>query len=133
LPLAVDVSAGQAHESTRFEEVLNLTKVSQPRGRPRTRPGALAGDKAYSSKEIRRWLKRHKIEAVIPTKANEERDPNFDKESYKKRNIIERCIGWLKEARRLATRYEKLAVNFLAMVKLAIIRRVLLRYLPDSA
>jgi transposase len=48
---------------------------------------------------------------------------NFDKETYRRRSVIERCIGWLKESRRIGTRFEKLAVNFLAMIKLAIIRR----------
>lgn len=132
-PLAVAVSPGQTHESTNFEEVLNITRIRQPQGRPRTRPAALAGDKAYSSKAIKDWLKQHKIEPVIPSKANQERDPNFDKEAYVKRNIVERCIGWLKEARRIATRYEKLAVSFLAMIKLEIIRRILLLDLPDRA
>ncbi|MCH7597333.1 MAG: transposase, partial [Planctomycetes bacterium] len=42
---------------------------------------------------------------------------------YRQRNVVERCSNWLKEARRIATRYEKMAVNFLAMAKLAIIRR----------
>jgi transposase len=43
----------------------------------------------------------------------------FDKVRYKARNVVERLIGWLKERRRLATRFEKLAVNFLAMIKIA--------------
>ena len=46
-------------------------------------------------------------------------NPRFDRGRYRERNIIERVVGWLKESRRLATRYEKLAVNFLAVVKLA--------------
>jgi transposase len=47
----------------------------------------------------------------------------FDKDSYRKRSIIEQCIGWLKECRRIGTRFEKLAINFLAMIKLAFIDR----------
>lgn len=116
-----------------FDEMMAITKIPQPRGRPRARPSALAGDKAYSSKKIRDWLKGHKIESVIPTRQDETRDDSFDREKYRRRNIIERCIGWLKEARRVATRYEKLAVSFASMIKLAIIRRILLRDLPDSA
>jgi transposase len=46
----------------------------------------------------------------------------FDREAYRRRNVVERCVGWLKENRRLATRFEKLAVNFLALVQLAMIR-----------
>lgn len=44
---------------------------------------------------------------------------------YRGRNVVERCVGWLKEARSVATRYEKLAVNYLQMVKLAIVQRYL--------
>ena len=46
----------------------------------------------------------------------------FDREKYKGRNVVERCIGWIKECRAVATRFEKLAVNYLATVKLAMIR-----------
>ncbi|AMV39237.1 hypothetical protein VT85_17500 [Planctomyces sp. SH-PL62] len=60
---------------------------------------------------------------MIPTRKDQRRNPRFDAEAYRRRNIVERCILWLKENRRLATRFEKLAVNFLAMVKLAMIRR----------
>ncbi len=129
----MEVSPGQTHESTNFAEVMNFIRVPQTVGRPRTRPSALAGDKAYCSKPIRDWLKQHKIAPIIPTKSNQEPDPDFDKESYAKRSIVECCIGWLKEARRIATRYEKLAVSFLAMIKLEIIRRILLGGLPDRA
>lgn len=124
----MEVSPGQAHESQWFEPVLNAVRIKQPIGRPRRRPYRLAGDKAYSSKAIRAWLRRHKIEAVIPQRCDQRerhrgRPLEFDAETYRQRNVVERCINWLKEARRLATRYEKLAVNFLAMAKLAIIRR----------
>ena len=51
--------------------------------------------------------------------------------SYRRRNIVERLVGWLKENRRLATHYEKLAVNFLAIVKLAMFQRSL-RVLDSS-
>jgi transposase len=64
---------------------------------------------------------------VIPTRQDQRRNPHFDKEAYRRRNAVERCVSWLKESRRLATRHEKLAVNVLAMVKLAMIRRCLLQ------
>jgi transposase len=60
---------------------------------------------------------------VIPTRKDQRPNPRFDKATYKRRNVIERCIGWIKENRRVGTRFEKLAINFLAMVKLAMIRR----------
>ena len=95
------------------------------RGRPRRRPRRLAGDKGYSYPRIRRYLRRRGIKAVIPTRKDQRRNPRFDKETYRRRNVVERCVNWLKESRRLGTRHEKLAVNFLAMVKLAMIRRCL--------
>ena len=88
----------------------------------RRRPGAVAGDKAYSMSWIRTWLSRRGIEAVIPTKTDQVRQ-RFNKRKYRRRNVVERCIGWLKWCRRVATRYEKLAESYLAMVKLAIIQR----------
>jgi transposase len=80
---------------------------------------------------IRSWLRERGIQAVIPQKSDElerhrGRPLNFDKTAYRQRNIIERRVGWLKECRRLGTRYDKLAVSYLGMVKLACIRS----YLP---
>lgn len=89
----------------------------------RRRPGRLAGDKGYSYPSVRRWLRRHRVMAVIPTRSDQRSDPRFDRTGYRKRNVIERCVNWLKENRRLGTRYEKLAVSFVAMAKLAMIRR----------
>jgi len=60
---------------------------------------------------------------VIPTRSNQTAEADFDGGAYRRRNVVERCVNWLKENRRLGTRYEKLAVNFLAMAKLAMIRR----------
>jgi transposase len=57
----------------------------------------------------------------------------FDKETYRKRASVEQSIGWIKECRRIATRYEKLAVSFLSMVKLAFIRYYFKKYLSDTA
>ncbi|MEM1356203.1 MAG: transposase, partial [Planctomycetota bacterium] len=60
------------------------------------------------------------------------RPPTFDREAYRRRNVIERCIGWLKHARRIATRYEKTAVNFMAMLKLAMIQHYFKTHLRDT-
>ena len=130
LPLAVHVSAGQRHESSQFEETLNAVRIPQPVGRPRTRPKRLAGDKGYSYPAIRDWLRNHHIQAVIPQREDQRkrhrgRPLSFDKAAYRQRNVIERCVGWLKECRAVVTRFDKLAVNFLATVKLAIIQRYL--------
>ena len=58
---------------------------------------------------------------MIPTKSNEPRDPAFDREAYRERNRVERLINRLKQFRRIATRYEKRAVNYLAMVTIGMI------------
>jgi transposase len=131
LPMAVTVTAGQRHESTQFEAVMGRVRVPGRVGRPRRRPRRLAGDKGYSYPRIRRYLRRRGIKAVIPTRKDQRRLPSFDKPAYRRRNVVERCIGWLKESRRLATRFEKLAENFLAMVKLAMLERLMKTLLPD--
>jgi len=135
LPLAIEVSAGQCHESKWFEPVMNAVRIPQLTGRPRTRPGALAGDKGYSCKWIRDWLQQHKIRVVIPRKSNEHCDDRmaFNKDDYRRRCVVECCIGWLKECRRIATRFEKLAINFLAMLKLAMIEQYLRYDFSDRA
>ena len=119
VPLGALVTAGQAHESKHFEALMDTVKI-----RRRRRPDAVAGDRAYSVNRIRRWLSVRGIEAVIPTKRTQHRQP-LNRRKYRRRNVVERCIGWLKECRRVATRYEKLADSYLAMVKLAMIQRCL--------
>jgi transposase len=90
-------------------------------------PGKLAGDKGYSYDRIRQHLECCGIEPVIPRKSNQPRPlgEQFDKKTYKKRSRIECAVGWLKECRRLGTRYEKLAVSFLAFMKLAFMLKYL--------
>jgi transposase len=137
IPLGVHVTAGQTHEAKGFEAVVNAVRIPQPFGRPRTRPFRLAGDKGYDIPRIRQWLRRHSITAIIPEKHKPHgRKPGrpfqFDRDTYRRRNVIERSIGWLKHARRIATRFEKLAVNFLAMLKLAMIQRYFKIYLRDT-
>jgi len=117
---------------------MDRVAIPQPMGRPRLRPERLAGDKGYSSARIRRWLKAHKIQPIIPIKDDQvdlqRKNPlPFDKKSYRRRSTIEQCVGWLKEARRVGTRFEKLAINFLAMLKLAMIDRYLRVEFSDTA
>jgi transposase len=80
----------------------------------------VAGDKGYSSKEIRRYLRRRGIRVVI-ARQKRERRVHFDKSAYRKRNVVERLVNRLKQFRRIATRYEKRAVNYLAMLTIAAI------------
>jgi transposase len=93
-----------------------------------TRPEAVAGDKGYSFETIRHWLHEHSIQAVIPRRNNQHPDDGrhrFDRKLYRRRSVVEQAVGWLKECRRLGTRFEKLAVNFVAMIHLAFIERYL--------
>ena len=92
------------------------------------RPLRVAADKAYRADWIDQYLLQEGILPVIPSKANEdpdEREVDFDQQAYKGRNVIERLIGWLKENRRILTRFEKTAKNYLAMIKMACIQRYL--------
>ena len=95
-------------------------------------PTQLAGDKGYSYPHIRSWAKRHPIEPVIPTRKDQPREESFDKASYRKRNLIERVVGWYKEYRSLGTRYEKLAVNYVAMWLVAMMEKALQWLLPND-
>jgi transposase len=95
-------------------------------------PGRLAGDKGYSYPRIRRWCRRRRIAAVIPTRKNQLRNEDFDKATYRQRNIIERVVGWYKENRALGTRHEKLAVNYVALWLVAIIDRSLKKLIHDA-
>ena len=122
------VTGGQVYEATEAQAVMEQIAIPQRLGRPRQRPEKLAGDKAYRARHIRVWLWRHGIKPVIPRKDNERkigRPPLFDTPSYRRRSIIENCVGWLKECRRIITRFEKLAVSYLGMLKLAMIQRYL--------
>jgi transposase len=130
VPLTALLLPGQAHESTQFEEALDSVRVPQRQGRPRCRPKRLAADRAYSAQRIRHWLRRHRISAVIPPKKQRGhprpgRPISYNPDHYRGRNVVERCVGWLKECRALASRYEKLALNYLGLVKLAMIERYL--------
>ena len=86
---------------------------------------------------VRDWLNQQKIVPVIPHKENEKarHDPAvwFDKWAYRGRCVAEQCVGWLKEFRRIGTRFEKLAVHFHGMLELAMIKRYLKLLFSDRA
>lgn len=129
-PLTIEVTAGQVHESTRAESVIGQAvacRIGRRRKRRKRRhtPRKLAADKGYSVQRVRDWLIEQHIEPVIPHKDNEtaRHDPkiHFDREAYRGRAVVEQCVGWLKEYRRIGTRFEKLAVNYHGMLQLAMI------------
>jgi transposase len=108
---------------------MDQVRVMQPTGRPRTRPEAVAGDKAYDAQWIRQWCLDRSIESVIParksTGSGTGRPPTCDDEKYEDRNVVERCVGRLKECRRIATRFEKKARHFKAMLQWAFVAEYL--------
>ena len=104
--------------------------IPQAHGLWRTRPRQLAGDRGYDAHWIRQWLRQRGIRPVIPPRKRVgQRRPGrpvtYDRVAYRARNVVERCVGWLKECRSVATRFEKLAVNYCGLVQVAIIQRYL--------
>ena len=113
-PIVVALTAGQRHESP---QAIPLLEESLER----MWPEAVAGDKGYSSAEIRTWLQEREIAAVIPYREDEMGSHDYDRAAYRERSLIERTINRLKRYRRIATRYDKLASSYLAMVTIACI------------
>jgi transposase len=120
--LGIYVTPGQRHESKVFETVVRRVLLPHHRGQ-RFWPDRMAADKGYSYRHVRRWLKRHGIRGVFPTREDQPRDLGFEKARYRRRNIVERAVGWYKECRRLGTRYEKLAVNYVAFWLVAMMEK----------
>jgi len=77
-------------------------------------PGKVLADTAYDSDTTRAYCAERGIEAVIPSHPNRVEPLEMDEETYRDHNKIERFFGRLKQYRRLATRYEKTIVSFLA-------------------
>jgi transposase len=131
------LTAGQAHDSTVVDTVLEGADATlyDTNGEPIAWPLALAGDKGYRADWIDQYLLELGINPVIPSKENEDRNARpveFDRDAYRKRNIVERLIGWLKESRRIFSRFEKTAKNFAGMIKLACIKRYLRLLCPEG-
>ena len=114
LPIAIGIASGQRHEVKLVEETLDAAFIDEP-------PKRLVGDMAYDSNELdARLLKERGIELIAPhnpTRKNKTQDGR-PLRRYKRRWLIERVFAWLQNFRRLVTRYERKASNFLGFLHL---------------
>jgi transposase len=107
--LSVLLTGGQAHDCPPAQRLIR-----------RTKPAAeLLGDAAYDSTELRLWLDDRGTKPVVPNRANRIQRFSFNKKSYKQRHRIENAFCRLKDFRRIFTRYDRLARNFLASICIA--------------
>jgi transposase len=113
-PIVCALTAGQRHESPQAIPLLE-------RALHRLWPDAVAGDTGDRSTDVRNWLAEREIEAVIPKRKDETGPNTYDRELYRERGVIEQTINRLKRFRRVATRYEKRAATYLAMITIAMI------------
>lgn len=141
--LTSHLTPGQDADTTQLVRLLDDVAVARPAGtgRPRKRLDSLAADKAYSSKANRAALRRRRIPHDIPEKDDQKanrtrkgrrggRPPTFRPARYKQRNHIERLMNRRKQFRAVATRYDKLACRYRAIVQIADIF-IWLRAKPD--
>ncbi|WP_241838708.1 IS5 family transposase [Streptomyces sp. TSRI0281] len=124
-PLAIVLTAGQPPTAPSSSPCSRRSGSVARSGRPRARPDAVAGDKAYSSRGNRAYLRKRQIKAVIPEKKDQAanrkrkgsrggRPVSHDTDLYKERNTVERLINRLKAWRGIATRYDKTPESYLA-------------------
>lgn len=106
-PVEFKLTGGEAHDST--EAIPLLTGKS---------PAFVMGDKAYDANKIIEFIVSLEAQVVIPPTKNRREQRDYDHDRYKTRNLVERFFNRLKQFRRIATRYEKTARNFSAMVSL---------------
>jgi transposase len=119
-PLNFLLTPGQSSDQKGFAPLVDGLEVrSGKRGRPRSRPRKIVADAAYLARSNRRLLRSRGIGCVIPRARNHRRRGPFDKAAYRQRNQVERFFDRIKQFRRMATRYEKLADHYLAIVTLA--------------
>lgn len=133
-PIARLTSPGQHGDSPRFIPLLTAVRIRRRGpGRPRTRPARVLADKAFSCRAIRVYLRRRRIQAVIPVKDDQQahrrnrgsaggRPPAFDPSHYRHRNTVERCFNKLKQHRAVATRYDKRERIYQGTIDVASIR-----------
>ena len=115
LPVELQVTAGQVADITQAEALLEGYDYD-----------VAMGDKGYDSQKLVERIEGRGAEAVIPPRSNRNETREYDRHLYKERNLVERFMNRIKQCRRVATRYEKTARNFLAFVRVAAILVLLL-------
>lgn len=113
------LTPGQESDIRQAQALMETGAIRRSSGQIRLRPRRLVADKGYTSQAFRSYLHQKYVRCTIPRRSNERRRGSFEKSHYRKRNIIERLINRLKQFRRIATRYEKRAANFSAMITIA--------------
>jgi transposase len=133
-PIARLTSPGQHADCSKFIALMESIRIRRRGvGRPRTKPARVLADKAYSSRANRHYLRRRGIKAVIPIKKDQAahranrgskggRPPVFDRQAYKERNTVERCVNKLRQFRAVATRYDKREAIYQGTIDVASIR-----------
>ena len=122
LPIAVGIASGERHETKLVVETLRARFLKQL-------PKRLIGDRAFDSDALDGELKKMGVEMIAPNKTNRVK-PTQDLRPlrrYNRRWHIERLFAWLQCSRRLITRFEKKAENFLAFIKLRCVEILLRR------
>lgn len=119
-PLAFSLSGGQRHDCPHAEPLL---QACAPSAAEREQVKAVLADKGYDSDALVEAVEAMEALAVIPSRKNRKQPRVHDKELYAERNQVERLFGWLKQYRRVATRYEKTAVGYASFVHVACIMR----------
>ena len=114
-PRSLHLTPGQTGDCTQAPQLLDGIEKGTK----------VVADKAYDTDAVLDLIAEADGVAVIPSKSNRKKPRQLDQETYARRNIVERFFGRIKEFRRVATRYEKLARNFLSTVMLTAMRYAL--------
>ena len=106
-PMRFILTGGQVHDATQAIPLLTGVKATY-----------VIDDSGYDSDRIVDFIQQQAAVAVIPPRSNRKTQRNYDRELYKQRNLVERAFNRLKHWRRISTRYDRRAVNFLAALYL---------------
>jgi len=123
LPISATIASGERHEAPLVANVID-ERFTQ------AKPEKIIGDKAYDSAKLEIALAEQDIELISPTRSNQHSRKQDGRQlrRYKRRWKVERLFAWLLRFRRISTRYERIAENYLGFVQLGCLV-ILLRHL----